>query len=372
MAEISLSKTLAHWEKPRIVRADRGFFKKLELADNEKILILSSPSHHNSGVIPQLLRELAPRITKAICNISPNPTQTTISRVIAESQPEKWHTVIALGGGSVIDTAKIVSMFGSRFRTFEKLDLRHPDKHFEVNRTCRLIAVPTTAGTGSEVTQFATVWDEKLGEKYSVFSPNLLPDQAILDPCLLKFSPSRLALYACLDATAHCMETLWNKNRTSESIYFAKNGLEIIEKNISAFHKNLWNVKIAGQLQRAAVCGGLAISISRTAISHSISYPLTAHLGIPHGLAVGFTLVAIYESLDDDELSYVESQFPMAQLISKLKTLNLRPEIESYTNRSKIFSLIEKMSSSDRATNFIKPVSHNLIVSILERCLPSE
>jgi alcohol dehydrogenase len=372
MIEASLSETLANRKNPKIAIAEQGYFRKLELTDHEKVLILSSPSHNKSGTISKLLQEIAPRTTKTICNILPNPTETSIKRTIAESQPETWDTLIALGGGSVIDTAKIVSMFVGRRRADKEINLRHPKDQFESARACRLITVPTTAGTGSEVTQFATIWDDLILEKYSVSSHHLLPDLAILDSSLLEFLPPKIALYSCLDATAHCMETLWNKNRTKESIYFAQNGLKLIEKEIAAFSTNAWNIHVAGQLQRAALCGGLAISVSRTAISHSISYPLTAHLGIPHGLAVGFTLVAIYESLKDAELSYVEAEFPMERIVSQLKMLNLAHEIESYAKRPQILNLIDKMSSSERASNFILPISNDLIASILERSLTSE
>ncbi len=371
MGEHSLPETLTCREKPKIVLAGHGFFEKLELTNREKILILSSPQHLKSGAIPKLLKDLSPRVTKAICDISPNPTLTTISRVVTESQSTKWDTILAFGGGSVIDTAKIVAMHCKNFQEPDEFDLDSLQLNPKILRTCRLIVVPTTTGTGSEVTPFATVWDEIAQMKRSVCSTNLYPDVAILDPDLVMTSPFELRLYSCLDATAHCMETLWNKNRTSESDFFAKSGLQIIEKNIYALRTHKWNKEIAGQMQIAAVFGGLAISISRTALSHSISYPLTLHLGIPHGLAVGFSLSAIYESLTKDELKFVEASFSMTQLVSQLKLMELHHHMARYASSTEVLSFADRMLDSDRAQNFVKPIDRELIASIIKKSLQS-
>lgn len=369
MSKILLPETWVHREKTKIVFADEGFVRKLDLGTNDRVLILSSPSHLKSGVIPRLVNELAPRSTKIICDIAPNPTAKEIIRIIRESQTTNWDTVIALGGGSVIDTAKVVAMYSNQVGVPTALDLVNPKFDFKDSRTCRLIAVPTTAGTGSEVTQFATVWDDVSKRKHSLLSSLMCPDLAILDPALLQLLPLDLALYSCLDATAHCMETLWNKNRTPESEALAKNGLRIIEKNLFAFNERVWNKEIAGQLQVAAVYGGLAISISRTALSHSISYPLTSHLGIPHGLAVGFTLAAIYESLDGEDLKFVEAQFSIAEVVLQLKNIDLLPHIMSFASTAQILDLVDEMTASDRAKNFIKSINRELVISILKKSL---
>lgn len=369
MTEISLPEDWKHRENTKIISADLGFIKKLNFNIYDKVLILSSPIHLKNGVIPKLVGELALQSSKIICDIAPNPTATEVIRIISECQPQKWDALIAIGGGSVIDTAKIVSMFCNRAGLPTHLDLFSPKFEFENTRTCKLIVVPTTAGTGSEVTQFATIWDDIAKRKHSFLSSYMCPDLAILDPALLELLPFDLALYSCLDATAHCMETLWNKNRTFESEESAKSGLQIIEKNLFAFNKRIWNKEIAGQLQVAAVYGGLAISISRTAISHSISYPLTSRLGIPHGLAVGFTLAAIYESLDGEELKFVEAQFSMAEIVIRLKNLDLLHHIQRYANTSQILNLVDEMSISDRGKNFIKPINREFIISILEKSL---
>ncbi len=366
-----LPKALRNRETTKIVYADEGFTKNLDLDSNDRVLILSSPFHFKSGAIHKLVSEITPRLSKIIYGITPNPTSKEIIRIIRESQPTNWDVLIALGGGSVIDTAKIVSMFCNQSGLNTDLDLFNPEFEFKNARTCRLIAIPTTVGTGSEVTQFATIWDEVAKRKHSLLSSHMYPDIAILDPALLELLPFDLALYSCLDATAHCMETLWNKNRTSKSEALAISGLRIIDKNLFAFSERIWNKEIAGQLQIAAVFGGLAISISRTAISHSISYPLTSRLGIPHGLAVGFTLAAIYESLDCEEIEFVKSRLLLDSVIFQLKDIDLRRHIMRYASTSQILDLVDEMSASDRAKNFIKSINPEIIISILDKSLHS-
>jgi alcohol dehydrogenase len=262
-------------------------------------------------------------------------------------------------------------MFSNQVELDPKLYLFNPEFEFKNIRTCKLIAIPTTAGTGSEVTQFATIWDDVAKRKHSLLSSHMYPDLAILDPELLEQLPFDLALYSCLDATAHCMETLWNKNRTSESESLAKSGLQIIDKNLFAFSKRIWNKEIAGQLQIAAVFGGLAISISRTAISHSISYPLTSRLSVPHGLAVGFTLAAIYESLDGDEIEFDEGRRLLESVVRQLKEIDLSQHIMRYASITQILDLVDEMSASDRAKNFVKSIDRQLLISILEKSLHS-
>jgi alcohol dehydrogenase len=227
------------------------------------------------------------------------------------------------------------------------------------------VVAPTTAGTGSEVTQFATVWDDLKNKKHSIDSSEIFPDVAILDPNLLKSMPPDLALFSCLDATAHCLETLWNRNRTIESESLARQGIALISEYLLSAHSRTWDIEDARNLQTAATFGGLAISISRTALSHSISYPLTSHLKIAHGLAVGFSLVAIFENLDEESRSYVENGQGLQKLILALRNLNLGAQILKFASRQQILELIPEMLTSERSANFIQTIDGELVKRII-------
>lgn len=353
----------------RIISADYGLHNTLNHYVGDRILLITSRSHVSSGVISDLQNSLQDKTYKLISNISPNPTASEISHTCAFLNSEKWDSVVAIGGGSVIDTAKIVALYANSNSPPSRIDLLTPKSVENIRRHCQLVVAPTTAGTGSEVTQFATVWDDHKNKKHSIDSSELFPDIAILDPSFLESMPPELALFSCLDATAHCLETLWNRNRTSESESLARDGIAIILANFLSSHGPIRDIKTARNLQTAATFGGLAISISKTALSHSISYPLTSHLKIPHGLAVGFSLVAIFENLDTESRNYVENGQSLQKLISALWDLNLGAQILKFASRKQIFDLIPEMLASERSANFVQTVDSKLVKRVVSFAL---
>ncbi|MEI6096418.1 MAG: iron-containing alcohol dehydrogenase, partial [Gammaproteobacteria bacterium] len=129
------------------------------------------------------------------------------------------------------------------------------------------------------------------------------------------------------------------------------------------------DIEHARNLQTAATFGGLAISVSRTALSHSISYPLTSHLKIPHGLAVGFTLAAVFEILNEESRSYVENGLSLQKLISALRDLNLGSQILKFASRQQIFDLIPEMLTSERSANFVQKIDGTDITKIISSSL---
>jgi alcohol dehydrogenase len=353
----------------RIISADHGLLSTLKNYVGDRILLITSRSHVFSEVILDLQNSLQNKTLKLISDISPNPTASEISRTCASLNSERWDSVVAIGGGSVIDTAKIVALYANSNSPPSRIDLLTPKSVEAIRRHCQLVVAPTTAGTGSEVTQFATVWDDLKNKKHSIDSSEIFPDVAILDPNLLKSMSPDLALFSCLDATAHCLETLWNRNRTIESESLARKGIALISEYFLNAHGRTWDVEHARNLQTAATFGGLAISISKTALSHSISYPLTSHLKIPHGLAVGFTLVANFEILTEESRSYVEKGLSLQKLISALWDLNLGAQILRFASRQQIFDLIPEMLRSERSANFVQTVDSSLVNRIISRSL---
>ena len=349
----------------RIISADHGLVDTLNHYVGDRILIITSRSHVLSGVISDLQNSLESKTSKVISDVSPNPTASEISQTCAFLNSERWDSVVAIGGGSVIDTAKIVALYANWNSPPSRIDLLTPNSVESIRRHCQLVIAPTTAGTGSEVTQFATVWDDYKNKKHSIDSSELFPDIAILDPNLLKSMSADLALFSCLDATAHCLETLWNRNRTPESESLARNGIALISEYFLSAHGRAWDIAHARNIQTAATFGGLAISISKTALSHSISYPLTSHLKIPHGLAVGFTLATIFEILNEESRSYVEKGLSLQKLISTLWDLNLGSRILKFASRQQIFDLVPEMLRSERSANFVQTIDSTVINKII-------
>ena len=224
----------------------------------------------------------------------PNPTVASIQKNAAEllDSGQTPELLIALGGGSALDTAKGIAAIASLGCSPEWFSdhLRGGLPFPESFAPPAIIAIPTTAGTGSEVTMWGTVWDEISGAKYSISHRRLYAERAVLIPELTLSAPPDLTLFTALDAISHCMESIWNKRASAVSDAFASAGISRIIPSIGHALKHPGDLDARRRLQEGALLGGLAISCTATALAHSISYPLTSQLGMPHGLACSFTL----------------------------------------------------------------------------------
>jgi alcohol dehydrogenase len=248
--------------------------------------------------------ELASRLSKTagapvliISDVAPNPDYRLLAEQTArfselERQPE---VIVALGGGSVIDSAKVFAAAGGDFakiRTFLE-----SQKGAEQLSATPIIAVPTTAGTGSEVTCWGTVWDEANGKKYSLARPNLYPTHAVVDPRLMLGKPLSLTISTGLDALSHSLESLWNVNNNPVSANHAVSAARNILDALPKLAKDLGNIELRGRVAMAALFAGLAFSNTKTAIAHSLSYPITLRHGVQHGIACSFSLPMVLRSV---------------------------------------------------------------------------
>ncbi len=188
--------------------------------------------------------------------------------------------ITAVGGGTVIDLAKIIAIAYSHRCESAAEVLSSPNLTNHVD----LLFIPTTAGTGSEATSFAVVYKDKV--KFSIDRPGLLPAYTILDPLLLRSLPAPVLHSTVLDALAQAIEAIWAKNSTADAKKYARQAVRLILDNIEPNN----TIERLSRLQEASHLAGKAINISRTTLPHSISYPLTSHFGVPHGIAVFLTL----------------------------------------------------------------------------------
>ncbi len=194
--------------------------------------------------------------------------------------------IVALGGGSVMDTAKALAAAGDDFGRVR----RYLENGADDLRTLPIIAVPTTAGTGSEVTCWATLWDAATGRKHSLSRRDLYPEHAVIDPELLLGLPRALTVSTGLDALSHALESLWNVNATPVSRSLAVAGAREMLEALPLLVAELDDLDLRIRVAQAALLAGLAFSNTRTALAHSLSYPMTLRHGVPHGIACSFSL----------------------------------------------------------------------------------
>ncbi len=235
--------------------------------------------------------------TLTIDNVIPNPdfhmlTESCARFAAAQPVPK---VIVALGGGSVIDTAKVVAAGGSGFAAVK----RHLEDGAGADAltSIPIIAIPTTAGTGSEVTSWATVWDTDSGRKYSLSRRSLYATDALIDPELMVGMPRALTVSTALDALSHSLESIWNVNGNPVSTNHAVNAATEILDSLPGLVDDLGNLDLRIRIARAATFAGLAFSNTRTALAHAISYPITLRHGTPHGIACSFSLPMVMRSV---------------------------------------------------------------------------
>lgn len=215
---------------------------------------------------------------------SPNPKIEDVRRGIAVMKDVEPDVVIAVGGGSVIDMAKLINILTAQ--SGDSLQIIKGNGPFR-RKGRSLVAIPTTAGTGSEATQFAVVYVNDV--KYSLAHQFIIPDYAIVDPTLTYKMPPVLTAITGFDALSQAIESYWSVGSTRQSKNYAAEAIGLIMKALrNAVHRP--DPEVRRRMAYAANLAGKAINISKTTAPHAVSYALTTYFGIPHGHAVALTL----------------------------------------------------------------------------------
>ena len=268
------------------------------------ILVVASSRGRERFLADPILGDLA-----SLCRlqwadtITVNPQLDDLQNHILRLRDARFDAVVAFGGGSAIDAAKAIRL--ATHSQCQSLPLSHliarPELHPKSNER-PLYVLPTTAGTGSEVTPFATIWDHLERKKLSLSGPAIFPTSAFVDPALTDDLSAEVTLSTGLDAINQAAESIWNRNANPISLSFATKAFELGYAALPELVLGRASPKDRDQMAEASVLSGMAISHTRTALCHSVSYPLTAHFGIPHGLACAFTMPVVlrYNMLAED------------------------------------------------------------------------
>ncbi len=271
------------------VLAEPGDYRRipelLAAAGARRPLVVGGSGYRNSLIKPFLEERLDPVV---FGDYSANPRIEEVRAGLQRYRDEACDAVISLGGGSAMDVAKCIKLLaagdGDDFPAFgDPLARRVPH-----------LAIPTTAGTGSESTHFAVVYVD--GEKHSIAHDAALPDWALLEPRLLESLPDYHKKASLLDALAQCVESLWASSATDQSRAHARQGLRLILDDFFAyFHKAApFDVDVTRSIQLAANHSGKAINLTKTTAPHAMSYGLTSAHGIAHGHAAALCLRGVW------------------------------------------------------------------------------
>ena len=215
-----------------------------------------------------------------------NPLYEDVCKGVDLFNSEKCDVIIAIGGGSTIDVAKCIKLFCKLSK-----DRLYIDQEFRDSSVC-LVAIPTTAGTGSESTRYAVIYYE--GKKQSITHDSIVPDIVVLEPMALKTLPLYQKKCTMLDALCQSIESWWSVNSTLESKEYSKNSVETIMKHWRGYIFDNTDIS-AKEIMQASNLAGRAICITQTTAPHAFSYKITSMYGFPHGHAVAVGLPRIWK-----------------------------------------------------------------------------
>ena len=333
-----------------------------EALANRSWILVTSPG----WIERQILERLGAGLPPPAAIIDGAPVNPKVSDVLAMATGlPSFDVAIAIGGGSVLDSAKGIVAATALAKPEADL-LSHLQEGTALPRgfsPAPVIAVPTTSGTGSEITRWATIWGDD-NVKYSLQDPLLYPEVAILDPGLCCSMPREVTLASGLDALSHAMEAVWNHRHTALTDSFARTAIGLLRQHLGPAMSDAYDIERRRQIQSAALIAGLAMSTTQTALAHSISYPFTALFGVPHGFACSFTLGEIARfnlEADPERLRPIAEGFGVKpdelpdEISGWLEELGVAEYLLSRVSLDMIDSLSGELITRARAANNIRP-----------------
>ena len=296
-------------------------------------MLISGPTLRRMGIVDKAadyLKEAGIKVD-IFTDVEANPSVTTVEKATDAFKEAEADFIVALGGGSPMDVAKAVGVtakFGGSITEYE-------GAHKVPGKIIPLIAVPTTAGTGSEVTAFSVITDHSRDYKLTVFSYELLPAYAILDPELLTSAPASVAAACGIDAFIHAEEAYVSTAASPFSDAMAEKAMELIGKNIRRFVARRTDLEAAEAMLTGSLFAGIAFSFARLGNVHAMSHPVSAFFDVPHGVAnaVLLPVIAEYNALADhgryltiynyiSPIPALEDEFEPLMLVDAIRELN--------------------------------------------------
>ncbi len=290
-----------------------------EVADRKRAFIITDKPLFDLGYTDCLTQPLEEKGIdfEIFHDVEPDPTFATVNRGLKIMNNFKPDLIIALGGGSPMDAAKIMwLMYEAPEVKFELLAMRFMDIRKRIydfpklGKKAIMVAVPTTSGTGSEVTPFAVVTDERTGIKYPIADYELTPNMAVVDPSLVLSMPKTLTAYSGLDALSHGVEALASVVSTEYTNAMALESIRLLFKYLpDSYEKGAQDPKAREKVHYAATMAGMAFANAFLGICHSMAHKLGAAHHVPHGLANAMLLTHVirYNATD---VPWKQTSFP--------------------------------------------------------------
>lgn len=294
----SKAQRLLPWRMPNIISGSKSICKlpyKVKNDGVKKVLVITTAGSIKRGSLNEMFDELKKENISYVIydDVQPDPTIECIEAVVKFYKKEACEGIIAVGGGSVMDCAKVT---GARIVKPKKSVSQMAGLMKIRKELPPLYTVPTTAGTGSETTVAAVVTDSSTHLKYAVSDLCLIPKYAVLDPELTCGLPKNLTAITGMDALTHAVEAYTNKYSSKESRKYALDAVKLIFENLKKAYDNGKNIEVRENMLKASYYAGVAFTRSYVGYVHAIAHAVGGLYGVPHGMANAVILPVVLEA----------------------------------------------------------------------------
>ncbi len=360
-SEISVGETLAYritqrvfqgssylipWKKTKVFQGEEPFKQAVnELREKgiKKPLIVSDETLYQLGLLDSFFQVLKENeIDFALYkDVQPNPTTRTIEHGYHEYKKNQCDCLISIGGGSVIDCAKAIGIrvVKPRKKLIQFKGILKVRKKLPLH-----LAIPTTAGTGSEVTIATVITDEKTHHKYPISDPCLAADIAVLDPVLTKGLPPHLTATTGMDALTHAIEAYIGRSNTSNTKQYSKDAVKLIGAYLPKAYHEPANLEARGKMLEASFLAGKAFTRAYIGYVHALAHAIGGMYGLAHGYTNAILLPVVLETYQDS------AEKPLSELAD---TLGLNGD----SNAEKTKELIAWIVSMNKEFNIPETIS---------------
>jgi alcohol dehydrogenase class IV len=327
-----------------------------DLEGKKATLVTGGSSMKRFGFLDQARSQLekAGMEVSIVDGVEPNPSIETVIRGGKEMQEFGPDWIIAIGGGSALDAAKIMWVY------YEYPDTKFEDlvagKFPKLRTKAKFIAVPSTSGTASEITAFSVITDTDNHIKYPLVSYEMTPDVALLDAKIPAKMPAHITANTGMDVMAHAVEAWVSTSATSFTDPLAYEAIELVFNQLQTAYKEPDNIKAREDMHNASALAGMAFTNSSLGLVHSLAHKIGGEFGITHGLANAILMPYIveYNRKATDKVEKLEKKLGIENLTEALKDLNKKLNIplalkdveEVEISEDKFFKVLDRMSKN--------------------------
>ncbi len=356
------------WFKiPEKIYFEAGAIQYLEkMPEITKAFIVTDEGMVKLGYVDKILYHLRKRQqyvhSEIFSSVEPDPSFETIKRGVEAINDFQPDVIIALGGGSAIDAAKGMWLFyedpeadveGMKLKF---LDIRKKTYKFpKLGKKCKMVAIPTTSGTGSEVTSFAVISDKVQNKKYPLTDYELTPDVAIVDPNLVLSLPKSITADTGMDVLTHALEAYVSNMASDYTDALAEKAIELVFKNLKECYNNGSNKEAREKMHNASTIAGMAFSNAFLGVNHSLAHKIGGEFHLPHGRinAILLPYVIKYNSKEPTKfVSFPKYEYFIAN--EKYSQISKKMGLKADTVEEGVNSLIDAVVKMNEELNIPK------------------